>query len=255
MKQTLLYIFSFFICIYSYGQDSTMVNTTDSLLVERLPLDTVLSVVNTVLPLDTVIKAKKPFQAYLILDYAKPLVRAVSPDLKYEFGGGILLFNTVNIGATFGQADITPSRAIANGSYSSKGAYWRGGIGLINQFKPEAKIGISIYYGNSTFEDQGQYKILTTSTGETFQDQFERKNLSANWYEIVITSESWWRLRKAIPESKLNKLFALGFDIRWRRMINYDSFSPIDVHTVPGYGTVLNESVVALNVFLKVYPY
>jgi len=243
MKQTLLFIFSLFIVSAVYAQeDSTAVSLSDSVEVEAS------------IEAPITIPVKK-IQGYVIIDYAKPVVLGFTPDIKYEFGGGLLLFNTINLGGSYGYGDIEPSRAIDNGTYSSTGTYWRGGIGLLNQFKPEAKIGISLFYGQANFEDRGQYKTLATSTGEVFQDQFERQNLRANWYEIVITSESWWRLRKAIPDSKLNKLFALGFDIRLRRIISYDQFAPIDVHTIPGYGTVLNSNMIALNLFLKIYPF
>ena len=120
-------------------------------------------------------------------------------------------------------------------------------------------MGIGFRYGGSSFEDEGTYDIVSVDgLTSPFQSGFSRQDLSASWISGVLTSMSRLQLRKKDPESRLNNLFKIGFQFRWRFLRSYDrsisDTDPIEVYTIPGYGRTISDNAIALNFFVRFYP-
>jgi hypothetical protein len=192
---------------------------------------------------DTVSIQKSSFLNHisLVLDYGKVLALATDFESKNELGVELGFANNLFLSTEFGRSEITPSNAYINTNYKSKGNYFRFGFGYNSAMTDKSNIGLTIKYAESKFSDGGTIKIESTSgLFNSTADSFERTNLTARWFEIVLHSESLIR----------TNLYA-GFKFSIRRMFKYDIQSPIDVYTIPGYGRTFDKSTPALNLYIK----
>ncbi len=178
----------------------------------------------------------------LYIDYGKLLTIPSSQEAKYEGGVELLFLEKFPLIIEAGMSTLTPDQAFSNGLYESKGFYYRVGTGYYSQFQPKNKLGLTLRYGASTFDESSTITIVsTTGVQDPFTRTTSKTNLSASWFEAVIYSDR-----------KLNNLLAIGLQIRFRFLIDYDEQSPVDVYAIPGYGRSFDKSIPAANLFLKV---
>lgn len=241
----------FSLCVlFSYAQE-------DSLAVIS-PSDTAEDSIKT-----EEVSRKKPINLAFHVDYGKLMTLPFDFENKSEAGLILELFENVELVGEYGYWDKTSNQAIENGTYNATGSYYRFGAGFTFPFNtPGNRIGLGFRYANSTFDDAGTYFIAATDNlaGE-FSDSFDRRNLSATWISGVITSVGQLKLRKTVPESPLNRMFRIGLQLRWRFLLQNDRFGDpanpevIEVYTIPGYGRTLADSNLALNFFIRIYPF
>lgn len=232
------------------GQEDSLANETN-LAIQEDSLQTELT------------PSKKPINLAFHIDYGKLLTLPFDFENKAEGGLALELFENIELLGEYGYWDKTSDQAIDNGTYNSTGSYYRVGAGFTFPFNtPGNRIGIGFRYASSSFEDAGSYSIAATDDLTTgFSESFERKDLSATWLSGVVTSVGLLKLRKSVPESPLNRMFRIGLQLRWRFLIERDRFSDpsnpevIEVYTIPGYGRTLADSNLALNFFIRIYPF
>jgi len=240
VKYRLTYIFSFFlinlICLStsSFGQiDSTAVDS----------LKVVVANVDTETPIDSVADEPVPVLSSmsLIFDYGKLVGLVLDTESKYEAGIQVEFYNKFFVTTEFGVATLEPNGAYVNANYVSEGSYWRAGLGYKIDMSHKYNFMFSFRYGRSSYSDKGQIEIVSRSgIFDTYIEPFDRQNLSAYWYEIVMSSER--RVWKG--------LYA-GFHARVRIMGDYDEQIPLDVYSVPGYGRTIDKAFPAINLYVK----
>jgi hypothetical protein len=215
---------------------------TDSLEVES---DTVLSV-----------EKKKVIEPSVYIDYGKAITYFSNFETKYAFGLDLRLFSLVYITGEYGNSVIEPPGAYENIDYKSDGNYFKVGLGVYGDFLVQNRLGLVARYGQSSFEDQAvatledQFGIV-----DDYSDSFERKNLSARWFELALITERKLTLNKSNPNAPINDLLGLGTIIQYRRLIDYDEQPIIDINNIPGYGKPVNKNVIAVNFIIRIYPF
>lgn len=176
-----------------------------------------------------------------LFDYGKLAGLGLNTESKYELGVQLELKNKWVVIGEFGIGILTPENVYVNTNYESKGSYYRLGLGYKIDMNQKNNAFLSVRYGASKFEDKGLVKIQSASgLYNEYQDPFDRKGLSANWFEVVLSTET-----------RLWKSLYAGMHIRLRMMNDYDEFAPIDVYSVPGYGRTIDKSIPALNLYVK----
>ncbi|MEP1032123.1 DUF6048 family protein [Ekhidna sp.] len=184
---------------------------------------------------------KRTISPSLYLDYGKLVTIPSNFETKYEGGIELLFLEKFPLIVEVGQATLSPEGAYSNGTYESRGFYYRIGAGYYSQFLAKSKIGLTLRYASSTFSEDGRIFIESPSgTQGNFVQNLVREDLKATWYEVVVYSDQ-----------KLSDLFTIGLNIRLRVLANYDEQSPVDVYAIPGYGRAFDKSIPAANFFLK----
>lgn len=188
-------------------------------------------------------ETKKPFLSSLAIsvDYGKLAGQLLNTESKYEFGGQVELMDRVVAIGEYGFSTLNPNGAYQNTDYQSEGNYFRIGLGYKIDFKPKNNLYFSVRYAKSSFEDMGTIDI-TSASGiyNDLNEPFVRKGLSAQWFEVVMSSEA-----------RLWKSLYAGFHLRLRIMDKYDEQEPLDVYSIPGYGRTFDRTIPALNLYLK----
>ncbi|MEM9339152.1 MAG: DUF6048 family protein [Bacteroidota bacterium] len=191
---------------------------------------------------DSIQVSKRVLTPSIYIDYGKLLTIPSSQETKYEGGIELLFLEQFPLIIEAGMATLNPDQAFANGMYESTGMYYRVGTGYYSQFQPKNKLGVTLRYGTSTFDESSRINIISTSgVQDVAFPPIERESLTASWFEAVIYSDR-----------KLSDLFAIGLNLRLRVLIDYDEQSPVDVYAIPGYGRSFDNSIPAANLFLKV---
>jgi len=170
----------------------------------------------------------------IYFDYGKLTSLLSEQSTKWEGGVGVFIKKHWKAEVEYGIANLKPRQAFEEGSYTSDGAYYRVGFDYIMQVNPTANLGIGMRYGVSNFEDSG------FNPADTLSPSFSRQNLTADWFEAIIESES-----------ELGKGFFLGLKIRIRFLNSYTQFAENDVYAIPGYGRTFDKSTPAVNLFIK----
>ncbi|MEP4092406.1 DUF6048 family protein [Reichenbachiella sp.] len=179
--------------------------------------------------------------AALLIDYGKLFGQFLDAESKYELGTQFELKNRFVVLGEYGYATLNPAGAYQNTDYESEGSYFRVGLGYKIDMTTKNNLYFSVRYAKALYSDRGVIDI--TSASGIFNDliyPFERTGLSAEWYELSMSSEA--RLWKG--------LYA-GFHLRLRIMNKYDQQEPLDVYAIPGYGRTFDRSIPALNLYLK----
>jgi hypothetical protein len=176
----------------------------------------------------------------IYVDYGKLLLFPTDFESKYEFGVAYQFKFKFQPNFQYGHGSLEPSSAIENGTYLSEGSYWRAGLNYLIPFDATNSFYLGVKYGQAKYEDSGTYTI-ESDVWPTINEKFQRKNLEADWYEVLIGSE------KALKNShiRLGGMFGVRF-INKRKKIDF-----IDTYAVPGYGRTLDKSVPFLNVYIK----
>ena len=178
---------------------------------------------------------------HITVDIGKFSSFATDFEDKYDFSIGYLFSNRFAIEVEGGVADLFPNNAFENGVYEASGSYFKAGFDYHIPLNINARNNfmVGLRYAMGSFEDNLRYEI-GSELWQNFGEAFERTDLSADWFELVFSSEM----------IMTGNLF-LGWKLRIRFMNEYDEQTPLDVWAVPGYGRTFDNSVPALNVYLK----
>ena len=243
----LLLFFIFSLSIYeTYSQDATI--ATDSLEDVSIVNDT------TGMSLDSLTydnsyiapqKATMPFfsSASILFDYGKLVGLALDTESKYEGGVQLEFWNRLCLVGDLGKAELTPTQIYKNGNYLSEGTYYRLGIGYKHDMNPKNNLAFTFRYAQANYQDKADILIVSESgLYNDYSDAFERQDLSAFWYELVLSTEKrFWK-----------GLYA-GVHLRLRVMGEYDRTAPevFDTYVIPGYGRSFDKTIPAINLYLK----
>jgi len=188
---------------------------------------------------------KRFFTPSVYLDYGKLLTIPFAFETKYEGGIAFLLLEQFSMIFEAGSATLSPKGAFTNGSYESKGFYYRLGLGYVKSKDLEHYIGISLRYGAASFDEYGRISVKSTSgIQDDLVRTINRKDLTASWWELVVSTD-----RQLFKNAEM---FWIGFNLRMRMLQSYDSQEEIDVYAIPGYGRAFDKTIPAANFFLKI---
>ncbi len=191
---------------------------------------------------DSVAISQRSIIPSFYLDYGKFLTLGSTDESKYEGAIELLFKEKIPLLLEVGHATLASAEAFQNGTYQSEGFYYRIGTGIYSQFTPKNKLGITFRYSMSTFNEFRQISITSPSELQPeFIDNVESENLNASWVEAVIYSDR-----------SINNILSIGMNLRLRILLSYDEQSPIDTYSIPGYGRSFDNSIPAVNLFLKV---
>lgn len=175
------------------------------------------------------------------VDYGKLVSQFLKTESKYEFGGQIEFKDRWAVLGEYGFSTLNPNGAYQNAEYQSEGSYFRAGFGYKIDFTPKNNLYFSARYARADFKDQGTIDISSASgLYNDLNEPFRREGLSAQWYELVMSSEA-----------KVWKSLYAGFHLRLRIMDKYDKQEPLDVYSIPGYGRTFDRTIPALNLYIK----
>ncbi len=270
MKYWSLSIFSW-IFVLSFAQaqndaDSLSMQEQDSLamVITSMPVDSTLYVEADSIapPIDTSslpLPPRRNFQPQFFFDYGKLIPTIIGWEEKWEGGASLLFFNRFEATAEFGKAALRPEHAYTNGYYESKGTYLRFGGGLMTDINAKSSIGLGVRYGYSQYSDKGAFSNISPSGLQDDKyislDRPNGDDFTARWWSLVLTSESRIIFNKSNPNAKINQLLKLGFFFRMRFLVTHDNDPyPVNVYSIPGYGSVNNRQQAAFNVFIKFTP-
>ena len=200
---------------------------------------------------DSLLIQKRRFQPRIYWDYGQTLMLWQERNQRHEGGLEWLLFDKVQIFAEAGHMKIAPNNLYKNIDYQSQGNFYRLGMGYLAYLDEVNRLGLGVRFAQSSFKDQGVVFINSETINSPLRDDFKRSDLQATWMEIVLNSEKQLKLRKDAPASYWNKLFSIGLMIRYKMLMDYPSYQPIEVFSIPGYGRLINKRNLGFNLFLK----
>lgn len=219
MRRLLLYFFSFYLLVLGQNSlaqsDSTKTQSDSSRL-----------------------EVKSGLQVYV--DYGKILTLFTEFESKLEAGVAYQLKNRFSPNFQIGQSTLEPSVAFENGEYKSEGIYARVGIDYTLPFDATNLFYVGLKYGFSSFSESLTYTISTSLWPDPAQP-FENDDATASWTELVIGSE----------KKMQNSNWRIGGYFALRVLIDRDTFDPIDTFTIPGYGRTADDTVPAINLYVK----
>ncbi len=182
----------------------------------------------------------------LSADYGKGLESLVNKQTKWEFGLGLLLAKKYNFVAEYGYGLLNPESVINNGSYTAEGYYYRVGFEHMFRVSPKRYLSLGVLYAATNFADYGSARIKS-DLWDDLDVSFNRENLSAYWFEVIINTEG--------PLLKVDQGFLSNFywGTRFRiRIMGSDLSQPdFDIYAVPGFGRTYSAVVPAVNLFIK----
>ena len=202
---------------------------------------------------DTVVLKRRNFQPRIYWDYGKTLMLWSNQSKKYEGGLELLIIDRIQLIAEAGSMEFIPSNLHKNITYQSKGNFYRIGTGSIAYLDDINRIGLGFRYAKSSFSDMGTTYINSESGfNAPLNIPFERSDLQATWAEFIVNSEKYIKLKKEDPNAAINKRLSLGLMIRYKILLDYPDYEPIGVFNIPGYRRLVNNRVLALNLFVKI---
>ncbi|MTI32359.1 DUF6048 family protein [Xanthovirga aplysinae] len=172
-------------------------------------------------------------------DYLKFASLLLDTEEKYEAGVNVLLKHNFALSFEYGIAQLTPDKPYLNTTFITEGEYYKVGLQYRIPLDKKNEIFVGANYGQSTYDEKANFKI-EGSLNDDFTENFDWKNLKANWGEIIIGSE--------------RKLFAglrAGMLLRFRILASAPTFDPVNTYNIPGYGRRFNNTVPAVNLYLK----
>lgn len=196
---------------------------------------------------DSVIVHPKEKRTAIILgtDYGKLAPTAFNLDTKYEFNASLIVFKRLRINIDFGHGALQPKNAIENGSYTSTGDYYRGGLDYQFELAPKTYLALGGMYATSKFSDEGNVQIQS-DIWPSLNQSFMREDFTAQWAEFVLTSEKTFLNR----ESGFFANLYVGIKLRLRFLIERPKPENFDIYAIPGYGRTFNNVVPAANLFV-----
>ncbi|MDQ3394086.1 MAG: DUF6048 family protein [Bacteroidota bacterium] len=174
------------------------------------------------------------------IDYLKFLGLLVDFETKYEGSIGLIFKDRFIVNFEGGMATLSPQQPFKNATnYISQGKYGRIGLNYIIASGEKTNFTAGLRYGFSNFNEDIEYSIINY-LGFFGIEKVERKNLSAEWYEIIV-----------LTESKIFADFYAGAILRFRILAKIDEPAPIPTHSIPGYGRGFDKTIPALNLYFK----
>ncbi len=205
----------------------------------KLSLIFIFSLIASVAPGQTDTLKSSSTSLEFAVDYGKILTIPSKFETKFEGSIGLKFQRKYELLGEIGYADLQPQDAILNGTYQSKGVYYRIGLAFGGEILPKNFLSFGVLYGTSSFEDNGTVVIRST-IWEDFNEYFERTGLSANWIEFVM-----------ITEQHVNNSLSLGAKFRLRKLTYFiNDYNP-EVISIPGYGKAFNNSIPVINLYAK----
>lgn len=189
------------------------------------------------------------FEVYV--DYGKVLTLATKFESKYEGGVNFRLYGRYILAGEFGYAILNPLKAYDNAlNYTITGSYFRAGIDYsINIDKKNALYG-GVRYGSSSFSDKGEF-LLTSDFWEDYGESFGSDNLHADWFEIIFGSKARLNIGKSSKEETPRGGLFIGWKARVRILWHFENREEPRVYAIPGYGRTFDNSIPALNLYIK----
>ncbi len=201
---------------------------------------------------DSLLIQKRKFQSRIYWDYGQTLMLWQVHSKKHEGGLEWLLFDKMQIFAETGYMKINSNIIYKNIDYLNEGHFYRLGLGYLGYLDEINRLGLGIRFAQSKFKDEGMIYMNSETINSPLRDNFKRFELEATWVEIVLNSEKQLKPKKNMPESYWNKLFSIGIMIRYKILLDYPVYQPIEVYSIPGYGRLLNKRTLGFNLFLKI---
>ena len=177
---------------------------------------------------------------FISVDYGKLATIASEFESKLEASIGFQLSNRISPILQAGYAVLNPANAFENGIYESSGYYVKLGVNYLMPLDNTNTIYAGLRYGFSSFEDEGSYQIAS-DIFDTYTVNFGEKDQTATWFELVMGSEKKLRMENLY----------LGGQLSMRFINTRDKFSPVDSYAIPGYGRTFDESIPAVNLYIK----
>jgi len=176
----------------------------------------------------------------IFIDYGKLLTLPTDFESKIEFGIGYRINDRFVPQIQLGSATLNPAIAFENGTYISEGIYGTVGINYLARIDPTSYIYVGGQYGISMFDEEYFYAIGNPIWPD-FTDGQTRDGLSASWVALVIGSEKEIGLKNVI----------VGGEFTLRVLLDYEEFEPVDTYAIPGYGRTADNTLPAINVYIK----
>lgn len=180
-------------------------------------------------------------------DYLKLHTLLLDESEKWEAAVNLTLFEKVSIVGEYGIAQLTPEDAYKNANYLSEGNYFRIGADYHLTVISFNYLLLGFRYSQSAYEESIDYTsenpIFPNTTGSVNRD-----NLSAHWFELVISSEKEVKrlFKKDIPD-----FLSLGFRFRLKSYLDFDDFETYPTKEIPGYGMTNTSLNPEINLYLK----
>ena len=175
----------------------------------------------------------------LELDYGKLAMRLTNVESKAEGAIGIGYKERIRVMFAYGTGEVSPSEAILNGSYRASGNWMRYGADYFISLDQFNKLGLGLRFGSSNYDDQVTFGVGSDLFSQR-DEEVNRSNIEASWIELVLHSET-----------ELFPNFFTGLRIRIRSIQDFTQESPVEFYTIPGYGRAVDNSIPAVNVYLK----
>jgi len=168
----------------------------------------------------------------IAFDYLKLHTLLLNDTEKWEGAINLHILEKVSLIGEFGTAELSPAEAYKNSDYTSEGNYIRIGLDYRFTIIPNNFLFLGLRYAQSSFSEDIIYEI-ENPIFENETGQLSRNDLSATWYEFVLTSEK--KVRK-IRKMDLPDILSIGFKFRLKALQDYDNFADFEVKNIPGYG-------------------
>lgn len=183
----------------------------------------------------------------IAFDYLKLHTLLIDESEKWEGAINLRILDRVSVIGEYGIAQLTPEEAYKNSEYKSEGDYYRIGFDYHLTVIPNNFLFLGLRYAQSSFSENIAYEI-GNPIFENESGQLNRENLSATWYEFVLTSEK--KIRK-IAKKDIPDLLSIGFKFRLKSLQEYDNFDDFEVKHIPGYGQTNIKLNPEFNLYIK----
>ncbi|MBK6263561.1 hypothetical protein JKA74_00825 [Marivirga sp. S37H4] len=183
----------------------------------------------------------------LSLDYLKLHTLLLDESEKWEAAVNFKFYERVSLVGEYGLATLTPDDAYKNADYSSKGDYFRIGTDYHLTVTPGNYLLLGIRYSQAQFDESIHFSIENPIFPNE-NDEVDRTNLSAQWFEFVINSE---KEVKRVFGKDIKDFMSIGFRLRLKSFLEYEDFEKIDTKRIPGYGMTNTSLNPEINLYLK----
>lgn len=180
-------------------------------------------------------------------DYLKLHTLLLDESEKWEAAVNLTLFEKVSIVGEYGIAQLTPEDAYKNATYISEGNYFRVGADYHLTVIPSNYLLLGFRYSQSTYDESIDYISENPLFPNTI-GSIDRGSLSAQWFELVISSEKKVKrlFKKDIPD-----FLSLGFRLRLKSYLDFEDFETYPTKHIPGYGMTNTSLNPEINLYLK----
>lgn len=195
---------------------------------------------------DSLVVEKSNFALNIYADAGKGVESLFNKQVKWEFGVSVLAAQKYLFSAELGYGSLNPEGVINNGSYTSKGNYYRAGFEYVLTISLKRHLSTGLMYAQANFNDYGNVKIIS-DLWDDVDETFERSDLSASWIEWIVNTEApLFKVEKGLFSN-----FYWGVRFRLRILISDITQPDFDIFAIPGYGKTFTNVVPAANLYLK----